>query len=113
MIDTVLNLLFRCPHKRMTRPITPASKGGVAHGDTYVVCLDCGKQFSYDLDRMRIVKRVSNSPGAGVLPPNMPKPRKSKMRHAVWALPLAWIIGAALKKPRDDREGGGKGNSVR
>jgi len=50
MIDNVLNLLFRCPHKRITRPMTPVSKGGVPQGDTYVVCLDCGKQFSYDLD---------------------------------------------------------------
>ena len=34
------------------------------------------------------------------------------MHHAVWALTLAWIIGAALKKHRDpeDRD---NGNSVR
>src|SRR2546428_235687 len=97
----------------MTRPISPVSKGGVPHADTYVVCLDCGKQFTYDLDRMRIVKRVSNSPETGVLPHDMPKPRKSKMRHAVWALPLAWVIGSALKKPRKSREGGSGDNPAR
>src|ERR1039457_3000054 len=28
MIDSVLNLLFRCPHKRRTRPVTPISMDG-------------------------------------------------------------------------------------
>jgi hypothetical protein len=44
MIDSVLNLLFRCPHKRLTRPVTQISLDGKLHGDTYVVCLACGKQ---------------------------------------------------------------------
>ena len=104
MIDSVLNLMFRCSHQRLTRPVTPVSRAGEPHGETYVVCLDCGKQFTYDLERMRIVKHVSSSPHEGVLPHDLPGPRKSKMRHAVWALPLAWIIGAALKKPRKGRE---------
>jgi hypothetical protein len=67
VIDTVLNLLFRCPHKRITRPITPVSKTGVRNGDTYVVCLECGKQFTYDLNEMGIGKPVAISPTAGVL----------------------------------------------
>ena len=46
MIDTILNLLFRCSHQRMTRPMTPASKAGDRRGETYIVCLECGKQFS-------------------------------------------------------------------
>src|ERR1039457_2003046 len=37
MIDSVLNLLFRCPHKRLTRPVTPIDKDGKPHGDTYLV----------------------------------------------------------------------------
>jgi hypothetical protein len=66
VIDTVLNLLFRCHHKRLTRPITPVSKAGVPDGDTYVVCLACGKQFAYDWNEMRIGKSVAISPtGAG------------------------------------------------
>ena len=28
MIDTVLNLLFRCSHRRLTRPMTPVTKSG-------------------------------------------------------------------------------------
>src|SRR5260370_23709727 len=62
LIDSVLNLLFRCPHKRITRPITPVSKTGVRDGDTYVVCLECGKQFTYDLNEMRIGKPGAISP---------------------------------------------------
>lgn len=102
MIDTVLNLLFRCSHRRITRPITPVGKGGVAHGDTYVVCLDCGKQFAYDLERMRIGKSVRSSEVAGVLPPNMPQPRKAKLQMAAVAsaVPLAWLLGSALKARR-------------
>jgi hypothetical protein len=107
MIDSVLNLLFRCPHKRITRPITPVSKAGVPHGDTYVVCLDCGKQFAYDLQKMRIDKPVHTSEATGVLRPNMPKPRTSKLKMAAIAsaVPLAWLLGSALKsKKREDKD---------
>lgn len=98
MIDTVLNLLFRCSHRRITRPITPVVKTAQARGDTYVVCLDCGKQFSYDTKEMRIGKPIDRSPNVGVLPPKMPKPRKSKLRYAlVAAIPVAVVVGAMLK----------------
>jgi len=30
--------------------------------DTYVVCLDCGKQFEYDLKTMRLGKVINASP---------------------------------------------------
>jgi len=61
MIDSVLNLLFRCSHRRLTRPVTPVSKAGIPQGQTYVVCLDCGKQFGYDLERMRMGKPVKRA----------------------------------------------------
>ena len=102
MIDSVLNLLLRCPHHRITRPITPVSKVGVPHGDTYVVCLDCGKQFTYDLEKMRVGKPVESSEAAGVLHPNMPKPRKSKLHMAMvaTAVPVGWLLGSAWKNAR-------------
>ena len=102
MIDTIWNLLFRCAHHRVTRPITPVSKAGVPHGDTYVVCLDFGKQFTYDLQRMRIDRPVTNDHSSGVLHPDMPKPRTSKLKLAAIAsaLPLAWLLGSALKSPK-------------
>lgn len=58
VIDSVLNLLFRCSHRRLTRPVTPTVKAGMPHGQTYVVCLDCGKQFAYDVKEMRIGKQI-------------------------------------------------------
>ncbi len=102
MIDSVLNLLFRCAHRRLTRPVTPVSRSGVPHGETYVVCLDCGKQFSYDLQEMRIGKVIDHSHDSGVVPPEAAKPRKTKLRYAFWAaVPLAVVLSAALKpKPR-------------
>jgi hypothetical protein len=111
MIDTVLNLLFRCPHRRLTRPVTPVSKAGVPHGETYVVCLDCGKQFSYDFKEMRVGRPIEHSHDGSVIPPNMPKPRQSKLKYALLAaLPLAFLAGAVSKPKKtgerkaDDRD---------
>jgi hypothetical protein len=103
VIDTLLNILFRCPHKRITRPITPASKAGVRQGDTYVVCLECGKQFTYDLNEMRVGKPVALSPTEGVLPMDMPKLHTKKVRRyaaLASAVPIAWIVTRALKGSR-------------
>jgi hypothetical protein len=98
MIDTVLNLLFRCSHRRITRPITPVRKTGEPHGGTYVVCLDCGKQFDYDPREMRIGKPVERSQTGGVLSPDMPKPRKTKFGYALLAaVPAALVLGAVYK----------------
>ena len=95
MIDSVLNLLFRCPHKRMTRPITPVSKAGVPHGDTYVVCLDCGKQFVYDLKKMRMDKRSTARKPPACCRPTCRQPRKSRLKLAALAsaVPVAWLLG--------------------
>lgn len=101
MIDTLLNLIFRCSHRRLTRPVTPVSKAGVPHGATYVVCLDCGKQFAYDLNQMRIGKAIDHSHDACVLPSTPPKKRHGKLKFAFWAsVPLAVVVGAALKSPK-------------
>ena len=98
MIDTVLNLLFRCPHRRLTRPVAPVTKAGQPHSQSYVVCLDCGKQFAYDINEMRIGKAIEHSNDAGVLRPDMPKPRGSKLQYAMLAaLPASVLLAAALK----------------
>ena len=62
MIDSLLNLLFRCSHKRLSRPVTPVARPGAAPNDAYVVCLDCGKHFSYDAKNMCFGKRVVEAP---------------------------------------------------
>ena len=58
MISEVLNLLFGCRHKRLTRPITPVHKPGTGSIGTYVACLECGKQFQYDAENMRIGRAI-------------------------------------------------------
>jgi hypothetical protein len=108
VIDTLLNLLFRCSHRRLTSPLTPVSKEGVAHSGTYVVCLDCGKQFDYDLKEMRIGKPIDHSHDACVVPRGVPSPPTKKVKYAVFAaVPVAIVIGAVLKS----RKSGPKKNA--
>jgi hypothetical protein len=98
MIDSLVNLLFRCPHRRLTRPFAPITKAGQPHSQSYVVCLECGKQFEYDLNEMRIGKAIDYLHDASVVPPNMSKPRKTKVKYALLAaVPAAIVVGAALK----------------
>ena len=93
MIDTILNLLFRCPHKRTTRPVTPFGKGADRAGETYVVCLECGKEFFYDLTEMRIGKPVPPTSPSGIVPPEVHhKSKKIKYAALVSIIPLAWLI---------------------
>ena len=101
MIDTLLNLMFRCSHRRLTRPVTPVSKLGGPHGATYVVCLDCGKQFPYDLTEMKIGRPLASTHDSGVLPPDMPKPRSRKLKYAFLAsLPLGILVASAVRAKR-------------
>jgi len=122
MIDSLVNLLFRCSHRRLTRPFAPITKAGQPHSQSYVVCLECGKQFEYDLNEMRIGKAIDYSHDASVVPPNMPQPRKTKVKYALLAaVPAAIVIGAALKVRKkaaepedraagaDERDSTGKG----
>ena len=61
MMHTLLNALFGCSHRRTTFPLTPARKVGKSGGrnGTYVVCLDCGKEFDYNWQEMRIGEQVA------------------------------------------------------
>jgi hypothetical protein len=63
MMDSVLNLLFCCRHRRITRPMTPVHRPGTPAGETYVACLECGKQFPYDVMNMRIGTPATASVG--------------------------------------------------
>ena len=49
-------LIGGCSHRNTSRVFTipsPRRRGK----RTYIVCLDCGKEFAYSLAEMRIVKR--------------------------------------------------------
>jgi hypothetical protein len=58
MFQSVLNTLFGCSHQHKTFPLTPSRKSHAfpapAATRTYVVCLDCGKEFAYDWEEMRM-----------------------------------------------------------
>jgi hypothetical protein len=99
MIDTISNLLFRCSHKRFTRPFSEVTKISQVRG-TYVVCLDCGKQFPYDLQAMRVGRAFPAE--RNVLHPPVVAP-KSRLRYAVWgsAIPaILFLCKAAFTKRR-------------
>jgi hypothetical protein len=70
MITSILNALFGCAHRRTTFPLSPArhlgatAVGSSTRHNTYVVCLDCGKEFAYDWKSMRIGEAVRQAPAA-------------------------------------------------
>ena len=57
--------LFGCAHRHCTFPIT--KKIGAALPEdgacrkTYIVCLDCGKEFPYDWQQMKVVAAAKNA----------------------------------------------------
>ena len=66
MLEKVLQLLaIACAHRKLSKPHAaefddgrsadwmPVGNGGPSH---YVVCLDCGKKFSYDWRNMRVLR---------------------------------------------------------
>jgi hypothetical protein len=60
---SLVDMFFGCWHKNYSFPIT-ARRGqrrspAAALTGTYVVCLDCGKEFAYDWQEMKV---ISNPP---------------------------------------------------
>jgi hypothetical protein len=105
MTATVVNLLFHCAHRHLTRPFTPSAKQGVPHGETYVVCLDCAKQFKYDWQEMRMGAAIHHTHDAYVIPPGMARPRKTRLAYALGvAVPFAVLVGTALKTKKAVRQ---------
>ena len=56
MLQVILNFVFRCGHRNVTRPITLLGQ------HTYVACLDCGRQLHYDLETMQVGAVIGASP---------------------------------------------------
>jgi hypothetical protein len=67
MINNMLNILLGCWHSNYSFPrtTTPGHRRSPAAAvtGTYVVCLDCGKEFPYDWQQMKIVSRARKSAG--------------------------------------------------
>jgi hypothetical protein len=65
MFDSFFELVFGCPHKNTTFPLT-------ARGGIYVACLDCGKEFAYDWKAMQIGEPVATRPNTQAVPLRRP-----------------------------------------
>jgi hypothetical protein len=79
MLNMLFSTLFGCAHNRTTFPITPSHRSKIADSSsrkgTYVVCLDCGKEFDYNWKEMRI--------GSPRLATNAPAPVIAQTEHRV------------------------------
>ena len=64
-MSKLLDALFGCRHERCTFPIT--ARTGNRHSNqatnspTYIVCLDCGKEFAYDWQQMKVVTSLDQA----------------------------------------------------
>jgi hypothetical protein len=67
---SMLDKLFGCSHKRCSFPITVRSKlrrsAAASVTGTYVVCLDCGQEFPYDWNTMKLVQAKPGAAGEAV-----------------------------------------------
>ena len=62
----LLEWFFGCWHRRTSFPLTMKRgrrrTAAATITGTYVVCLNCGKEFGYDWQQMKIVKRRDAKP---------------------------------------------------
>jgi hypothetical protein len=65
-----LDILFGCYHRNYSFPITKKRGQRVSPAaaltGTYVVCLDCGKEFPYDWKEMRVLSAKAASQFEGL-----------------------------------------------
>ena len=111
MIDTIWNLLFRCQHRRTTFPLSPVRKKGdpTPAAEMYVVCLECGRQFTYDWENMRLGKTADISDGKPEVKPAAPAipfRTKSKLRYLFWGSAVSAAV--VLGKVATERKRSGK-----
>jgi hypothetical protein len=59
MLDKLLDAIFGCRHSRYSFPVTirGAARRSQASNltGTYVACLECGKEFPYDWQEMKVI----------------------------------------------------------
>lgn len=65
MLNSILDTILGCSHRKTTFPLT---RGGKAHG-AYVACLECGAELTYDWNEMRIVGPVARAHSEATLTP--------------------------------------------
>jgi hypothetical protein len=59
MMERIFDFLFGCSHEHYSFPMTSKStqrrSTAASLTGTYVVCLDCGKEFPYDWQKMKLL----------------------------------------------------------
>jgi hypothetical protein len=59
---SLFDVLFGCHHKNFSFPITKKAGQRLSPAasitGTYVSCLDCGKEFAYDWQEMKVIELV-------------------------------------------------------
>jgi len=72
MLGKLLDSFFGCWHRNYSFPISVRAgqrrTGAAALTGTYVVCLDCGREFPYDWSQLKVVS-ASRKHGAGIAEP--------------------------------------------
>ena len=62
LFSALWDVFFGCGHQHYSFPISSKilKQRSVAAGltGTYVVCLDCGKEFAYDWEQMKVVSSL-------------------------------------------------------
>jgi len=73
MFRKLFDALFGCWHNNLNFPMTVRSgsrrSAAASLTGTYVVCLDCGKEFAYNWREMRIVDEDSEAQAVPELAP--------------------------------------------
>ncbi len=66
MLSKLFNTVFGCKHSRCSFPMSikaGARRSAAAHRTgTYVTCLDCGQEFAYDWQQMKILGNEVDEP---------------------------------------------------
>jgi hypothetical protein len=83
MVAKLIDTFFGCWHSRYSFPVTIR---GAAHRPqagaltgTYVVCLDCGKEFPYDWQEMKLITSQAERRHLGVCLLDPPAPAETKI----------------------------------
>lgn len=79
---SLVDMFFGCWHRNYSFPITARGSArrtpAASVTGTYVVCLDCGKEFPYDWQEMRVVSATPRQVTVSV----MPEPARSLAKTA-------------------------------
>jgi hypothetical protein len=61
-----MGLWFDCRHKQTSFPVTLKIRNKTdTHSGTHVVCFDCGREFPYDWDKMKVITKAAQHSALG------------------------------------------------